>query len=158
MRRGALRLALAAFGLALAVGSAGAEEAPKYGGTLTYLIPADAPPTFDAQREPLRCPRDTLRHQSVEICSVAELARGSEQRVLRLQRRAIESAARLGELLPGRRRLRWCGGLGNLAGRLRTRSDDWRRAARRHTLPFSALFTALTRDKTSAGHNEGREL
>jgi peptide/nickel transport system substrate-binding protein len=28
-----------------------AEETPKYGGTLTYLIPADAPPSFDAQRE-----------------------------------------------------------------------------------------------------------
>src|SRR5262252_430989 len=28
-----------------------ADEEPKYGGTLTYLIPADAPPTFDAHRE-----------------------------------------------------------------------------------------------------------
>ena len=28
-----------------------AEEAPKYGGTLTYMIPADAPPSFDAHRE-----------------------------------------------------------------------------------------------------------
>src|ERR1041385_3006980 len=28
-----------------------AEETPKYGGTLTYMIPADAPPSFDAQRE-----------------------------------------------------------------------------------------------------------
>jgi peptide/nickel transport system substrate-binding protein len=28
-----------------------ANEAPKYGGTLTYLIPADSPPSFDAQRE-----------------------------------------------------------------------------------------------------------
>jgi peptide/nickel transport system substrate-binding protein len=28
-----------------------AEETPRYGGTLTYMIPADAPPTFDAQRE-----------------------------------------------------------------------------------------------------------
>ena len=27
------------------------EEAPKYGGTLTYMIPADAPPSFDAHRE-----------------------------------------------------------------------------------------------------------
>jgi len=26
-------------------------EAPKYGGTLTYMIPADAPPSFDAHRE-----------------------------------------------------------------------------------------------------------
>ena len=31
--------------------SATAEEAPKYGGTLTYMIPADAPPSFDAHRE-----------------------------------------------------------------------------------------------------------
>jgi peptide/nickel transport system substrate-binding protein len=28
-----------------------ADEAPKYGGTLTFMIPADAPPSFDAQRE-----------------------------------------------------------------------------------------------------------
>jgi peptide/nickel transport system substrate-binding protein len=28
-----------------------ADETPLYGGTLTYMIPADAPPTFDAQRE-----------------------------------------------------------------------------------------------------------
>jgi peptide/nickel transport system substrate-binding protein len=25
--------------------------APKHGGTLTYMIPADAPPTFDGHRE-----------------------------------------------------------------------------------------------------------
>jgi peptide/nickel transport system substrate-binding protein len=28
-----------------------ADETPKYGGTLTYMIPADAPPTYDAHRE-----------------------------------------------------------------------------------------------------------
>src|ERR671937_275920 len=28
-----------------------ADEAPKYGGILTYMIPADAPPSFDAHRE-----------------------------------------------------------------------------------------------------------
>ncbi|HYM71891.1 MAG TPA: ABC transporter substrate-binding protein [Stellaceae bacterium] len=28
-----------------------ADEAPKHGGTLTYLIPADAPPSFDGHRE-----------------------------------------------------------------------------------------------------------
>jgi peptide/nickel transport system substrate-binding protein len=28
-----------------------AEETPKHGGTLTYMIPADAPPSFDAHRE-----------------------------------------------------------------------------------------------------------
>src|SRR5436190_11929965 len=27
------------------------EEAPKRGGTLTYMIPADAPPSFDGHRE-----------------------------------------------------------------------------------------------------------
>ena len=36
--------------LALAAPAAG-EEMPKRGGTLTYLIPADAPPSFDAHRE-----------------------------------------------------------------------------------------------------------
>ncbi|HEX3417332.1 MAG TPA: hypothetical protein VHT21_13145, partial [Stellaceae bacterium] len=33
------------------VPSAAAEEEPKRGGTLTYMIPADAPPSFDAHRE-----------------------------------------------------------------------------------------------------------
>ena len=32
-------------------GSAMAGEVPKRGGTLTYLIPADAPPSFDGHRE-----------------------------------------------------------------------------------------------------------
>src|SRR5215813_303190 len=39
-------VAAAAFGLAVA-----AEETPKPGGTLTYMIPADAPPSFDGHRE-----------------------------------------------------------------------------------------------------------
>ena len=30
---------------------AAAEETPKRGGTLTYMIPADAPPSFDGHRE-----------------------------------------------------------------------------------------------------------
>jgi ABC-type transport system substrate-binding protein len=30
---------------------AGADETPKRGGTLTYMIPADAPPSFDGHRE-----------------------------------------------------------------------------------------------------------
>src|SRR5712692_1953821 len=30
---------------------ASAEETPKRGGTLTYLVPADAPPSFDGHRE-----------------------------------------------------------------------------------------------------------
>src|SRR5438045_5400088 len=45
--RGAFVLAAA---LALAWPAA-AEETPKRGGTLTYLIPADAPPSFDGHRE-----------------------------------------------------------------------------------------------------------
>src|SRR6476659_9985725 len=51
-------LAMAALGAALATTSpAGAaedskaSETPKYGGTLTYMIPADAPPSFDGHRE-----------------------------------------------------------------------------------------------------------
>jgi peptide/nickel transport system substrate-binding protein len=51
MRREPQLLAYAV-GLAFAFAMpAAAEDAPKYGGTLTYMIPADAPPSFDAQRE-----------------------------------------------------------------------------------------------------------
>src|SRR5438094_2897724 len=46
--RGAIAALIA--GLALA-SPAAAEETPKRGGTLTYMIPADAPPSFDAHRE-----------------------------------------------------------------------------------------------------------
>src|SRR3954471_372956 len=46
------RVWAAGIGAVLAVASpAGAAETPKKGGTLTYLIPADAPPTFDGHRE-----------------------------------------------------------------------------------------------------------
>src|SRR5579872_6994564 len=45
----------AALGVVLAlpafVGPAAADETPKHGGTLTYMIPADAPPSFDGHRE-----------------------------------------------------------------------------------------------------------
>ena len=46
-------VALAAmFGATAFAASAGQdEEAPKSGGSLTYMIPADAPPSFDAHRE-----------------------------------------------------------------------------------------------------------
>src|SRR5260221_4210878 len=37
--------------LAFAATPPAAEDVPKRGGTLTYLIPADAPPIFDAHRE-----------------------------------------------------------------------------------------------------------
>ncbi len=36
---------------ALVAAPAFADEAPKHGGTLTYMIPADAPPSFDGHRE-----------------------------------------------------------------------------------------------------------
>src|ERR1700680_5155415 len=50
MRRGfcAAGLGLALAGMAL---PALADEVPKPGGTLTYLIPADGPPSFDGHRE-----------------------------------------------------------------------------------------------------------
>src|SRR5437762_6629922 len=46
-KRGALPVAAA---LVLAMPAA-ADETPKRGGTLTYMIPADSPPSFDAHRE-----------------------------------------------------------------------------------------------------------
>ena len=49
-----VRSALIAAAIAAAAAfpaAAGEEEAPKAGGTLTYLIPADAPPSFDAHQE-----------------------------------------------------------------------------------------------------------
>src|SRR5215475_14322592 len=36
---------------AAAMPFAAAAETPKHGGTLTYMIPADAPPSFDGHRE-----------------------------------------------------------------------------------------------------------
>ena len=41
MRPGVLRLWLAVICLVLAIMPAGAQKTPKYGGTLTYMIPAD---------------------------------------------------------------------------------------------------------------------
>ena len=38
-------------GMVFAALSATAAEIPKRGGTLTYMIPADAPPSFDGHRE-----------------------------------------------------------------------------------------------------------
>src|ERR1700751_64151 len=37
--------------LCLAPMAAGAAETPKHGGTLTYMIPADVPPSLDGHRE-----------------------------------------------------------------------------------------------------------
>ena len=44
-------LVAASLGAVLFVAQAGAGETPKYGGTLTYMIPADAPPSLDGHRE-----------------------------------------------------------------------------------------------------------
>src|SRR5271167_2459598 len=41
----------APFGAAMFALPVAAGETPKYGGTLTYMIPADAPPSFDGHRE-----------------------------------------------------------------------------------------------------------
>src|SRR5215207_5339497 len=46
-----LWLGAAGLGALLAISAPAAAETPKRGGTLTYLIPADAPPTFDGHRE-----------------------------------------------------------------------------------------------------------
>src|ERR1700722_9338085 len=46
---------VAAFSAAIAsvitIGAATADKTPKHGGILTYMIPADAPPSFDGHRE-----------------------------------------------------------------------------------------------------------
>jgi peptide/nickel transport system substrate-binding protein len=49
-----VKLKILVAGMIVAAGFAGsavADEEPKSGGTLTYMIPADAPPSFDAHRE-----------------------------------------------------------------------------------------------------------
>jgi peptide/nickel transport system substrate-binding protein len=49
---GLVAAALAVSAVAVsAIGTAVADETPKRGGILTFVIPADAPPSFDAQRE-----------------------------------------------------------------------------------------------------------
>src|SRR5262245_52043952 len=51
---GKTKLAAAAFGVGLCAAwaaSPAAAETPKRGGTLTYMIPADAPPSLDGHRE-----------------------------------------------------------------------------------------------------------
>jgi peptide/nickel transport system substrate-binding protein len=50
MRRGAF-LWVIALVFALAASPANAQQQPRYGGVLTYMIPADAPPSFDGHRE-----------------------------------------------------------------------------------------------------------
>ena len=51
MRREICRRLAAVFAISFAGAPAAASEVPKHGGTLTYMIPADAPPSFDAHRE-----------------------------------------------------------------------------------------------------------
>src|SRR5579862_2664352 len=52
MRRTLWWRAVCAAGLALTIAlPVAADDTPKRGGTLVYMIPADAPPSFDAQRE-----------------------------------------------------------------------------------------------------------
>src|SRR5579864_3328193 len=50
-RAALLTLSLGAACLAFLSGTPQAAESPKRGGTLTYMIPADAPPSFDGHRE-----------------------------------------------------------------------------------------------------------
>jgi hypothetical protein len=45
-------LVAASLGAVLFVAQAGAGETPKYGGTLTYMIPADAPPSLTVIARP----------------------------------------------------------------------------------------------------------
>src|SRR3954468_2428166 len=52
MRSGAWFMATALAGMAaIATPASAGEEAPKRGGNLTFMIPADAPPSFDGHRE-----------------------------------------------------------------------------------------------------------
>src|SRR5258708_31342824 len=50
-RAGLLTLSLGVVLAASVAGAPWAAETPKRGGTLTYLVPADAPPSFDGHRE-----------------------------------------------------------------------------------------------------------
>src|SRR5690348_11330459 len=47
----ALRILVGLVAGSMLILPAAADETPKRGGILTYMIPADAPPSFDAQRE-----------------------------------------------------------------------------------------------------------
>src|SRR5579863_7415453 len=52
MRKAPLAAAFAAIVTSfIGIGAATADETPKRGGILTYMIPADAPPSFDGHRE-----------------------------------------------------------------------------------------------------------
>ena len=49
--RSGLWFCAAGVAILLAIAGPAAGEAPKRGGTLTYMIPADAPPSFDGHQE-----------------------------------------------------------------------------------------------------------
>src|SRR5438045_5067429 len=49
--QGALRILVSLVAGSMLILPAAADETPKRGGVLTFMIPADAPPSFDAQRE-----------------------------------------------------------------------------------------------------------
>src|SRR5579862_9950069 len=51
MRSSLQAAAFATAAAIMAVMPASADETPKHGGILTYMIPADAPPSFDGHRE-----------------------------------------------------------------------------------------------------------
>ena len=51
MRSSPWAAAFGAIASFIATGPASADETPKHGGMLTYMIPADAPPSFDGHRE-----------------------------------------------------------------------------------------------------------
>jgi peptide/nickel transport system substrate-binding protein len=51
MRSGLQVAWFAAVAVFIAIAPAAADETPKHGGILTYMIPADAPPSFDGHRE-----------------------------------------------------------------------------------------------------------
>jgi peptide/nickel transport system substrate-binding protein len=51
LRTGWRTAALGTVFAALALAASVAQETPKRGGTLTYMIPADGPPSFDGHRE-----------------------------------------------------------------------------------------------------------
>src|SRR5580704_6636798 len=51
MRQESCLLAVALWAFTFATTTASAEAPPRHGGSLTYMIPADSPPSLDAHRE-----------------------------------------------------------------------------------------------------------
>jgi hypothetical protein len=63
-------LVAASLGAVLFVAQAGAGETPKYGGTLTYMIPADAPQAEERLADALDHAVIVLATQFAEPCSL----------------------------------------------------------------------------------------